>query len=113
MITAERHPSAVPEPPRTRSEFDRVLRPATERDTRPPAAASTTVANPVVASLDLEHTGGETGLLVAFVVTTMAMVVGVTALAVLSSSWLLVPVVLVHWIATSVILARINALLSQ
>lgn len=53
------------------------------------------------------------GLLVAFTVTTMVMVVGVAALALLPAWWVLVPVVVVHWIATYVILARINALLSE
>jgi hypothetical protein len=41
------------------------------------------------------------------------MVAGVISLALLSSWWLLVPVVLIHWTATYVILARINGLLSQ
>jgi hypothetical protein len=68
---------------------------------------------PLVAAVDLEQTGDEAGLLLAFVVTTLVMVFGVIALAVLQSWWLLVPVVLVHWIATYVILARINGLLSQ
>lgn len=116
MITAERRPSEVTERPRPRSEFERVLRPADEPVTvldEPATAMHKTLEAPLVAAVDLEHTGDETGLLLAFVVTTLVMVFGVIALAVLQFWWLLVPVVLVHWIATYVILARINGLLSQ
>ena len=53
------------------------------------------------------------GLLFAFVATTLVMVVGISAMALSGGWWWLVPVVLVHLVATYVILARINALLDD
>ena len=113
MITAERRATDVPAPPRLRPErgLEGLQTPEAKRSVA--ALEETAGGTAVVAALDLEHTGDGTGLLVAFVVTTLVMVIGVIALAILQSWWLLVPVVLVHWIATFVILARINGLLSQ
>jgi hypothetical protein len=51
------------------------------------------------------------GLFAAFVVATLVMVVGIAAVALAETWWALVPVVLVHWFVTYVVLARINALI--
>ena len=110
MITAERRPSAVKERPRPGLDG---LRPPGMWD-GPPTALGEPVREAVVAdALEPAHADAETGLLLAFVVTTLVMVAGVVGLAVLQSWWLLVPVVLVHWIATYVILARVGGLLSR
>jgi hypothetical protein len=56
---------------------------------------------------------GGLGLLVAFVATTMVMVIAITVLALTGLWWVLVPVVLVHWVATYVVLAGIGGLLGD
>jgi hypothetical protein len=121
MITATRRPSPGARAARPRPECDLERLPQSESDgprssaqrSGPAALSMVAIESPVAAALDVESTGGEAGLLLAFVVTTLIMVVGVVALTALSAWWALVPVVLVHWIATSVILARISGLLNQ
>ena len=57
-------------------------------------------------------TGAGQGLLAVFVAATFVMVVGIAILGVVDHGWILVPVVLVHWVATFWVLSYIYGLLA-
>jgi hypothetical protein len=59
-----------------------------------------------------QTTGDGMGLIAVFVIATAVMVVGVVAVGAVDRTWILLPVVLVHWIATFWVLSYIYGLMA-
>ena len=59
-----------------------------------------------------QNTGDGTGLVAVFVIATFVMVMGVVAVGAVDRTWILVPVVLVHWVATFWVLSYVYGLIA-